>query len=81
MHAWWSELRSRALLPAIEAAPGTVEALHAVLGGPHLVPGTWGDFSAVSDPVGHRGKISPSRRGRGNTGTQYRDASCCLHAD
>ena len=62
MHAWWSELRSRALLPAIEPTPGTVEALHAVLGGPHLVPGTWGDFSAVSDPVGHRGKISPSRR-------------------
>ena len=64
MHAWWSELRSRALLPAIEAAPRTVEALHAVLGGSHLVPGTWGDFShdfsAVSDPVGHRGKISPS---------------------
>ena len=36
MHAWWSELRSRApvaLLPAIEPAPGTVEVLHAVAGG------------------------------------------------
>ena len=29
MHAWWSELRSRAA-PAIEAAPGTVE--HAARG-------------------------------------------------
>ena len=35
---------------AIEPAPGTVEALHAVLGGPHL------------DPAGQYGKIVPSRR-------------------
>ena len=30
MHAWWSELWSRALLPAIEPTPGTVKALHVV---------------------------------------------------
>ena len=61
MHAWWSELRSRALLPAIEPAPGTVEALHAVLGGPHLVPATRDYFCVLWDPAGQYGKIVPSR--------------------
>ena len=36
MHAWWSELRSRALLQAIEAAPGTVE--HATRARRRVIP-------------------------------------------
>ena len=56
------ELRSRALRTAIEATPGTVEVLHAVLGATRVVPATRGDFCWVSGPPGHPAKISPSRR-------------------
>ena len=44
MHAWWSELRSRALLRRSEPAPGTVEVLHAVAGGSSFGPRNSGRF-------------------------------------
>ena len=44
MHAWWSELRSRALLRRSEPAPGTVEVLHAVAGGSSSGPWNSGRF-------------------------------------
>jgi len=56
MHAWWSELRSRALLPAMEPAPGTVEVLHAVAGGPSSGPCDSGRFL-----LGVRGGRTPSK--------------------
>ena len=44
MHAWWSEVRSRALLRRSEAAPGTVGSWNSPLGSPECGRCTSGRF-------------------------------------
>ena len=76
MHAWWSELRSRALRTAIEATPGTVEVLHAVRIWPSRGPCDSGPFLLGVRSGRTPSKNSPavSRPHSGQTRTAFRNS-------